>query len=86
MTTKPTPGLNPVRLEIPDHWTPETAFAVFELTNDLRDQIWSRYAIDIQDAPGQRVRVNKIRFLRVQYLPQVEVQCLKDSSGEHLYR
>jgi hypothetical protein len=22
---------------------------VFELINDLRDQIWSRYAIDIQD-------------------------------------
>jgi len=50
VTTKPTPGLNPVRLEIPDHWTPETALAVFELINDLRDQIWSRYAIDIQDA------------------------------------
>ena len=50
MTTKPRPGLKPVRLEIPDHWTPETAFAVFELINDLRDQIWSRYAIDIQDA------------------------------------
>ena len=50
MTTKPRLGLKPVRLEIPDHWTPETAFAVFELINDLRDQIWSRYAIDIQDA------------------------------------
>ena len=42
----PRPGLKPVRLEM----TPETAFAVFELINDLRDQIWSRYAIDIQDA------------------------------------
>lgn len=50
MTTKPRAGLKPVRLEIPDHWTPETALAVFELINDLRDQIWSRYAIDIQDA------------------------------------
>lgn len=50
MTTKPRDGLNPVRLEIPDHWTPETALARFELINDLRDQIWSRYAIDIQDA------------------------------------
>ena len=49
MTTKPRAGLKPVRLEIPDHWTPETALAVFELINDLRDQIWSRYAIDIQD-------------------------------------
>jgi hypothetical protein len=50
VTTRPSPGLNPVRLEIPDHWTPETALAVFELINDLRDQIWSRYATDIQDA------------------------------------
>ena len=49
MTTKPRDGLKPVLLEIPDHWTPETALAVFELINDLRDQIWSRYAIDIQD-------------------------------------
>lgn len=50
MKTKTRASLKPVRLEIPDHWTPETAFAVFELINDLRDQIWSRYAIDIQDA------------------------------------
>ena len=49
MTTGPRPGLNPVQLDIPDHWTPETALAVFELINDLRDQIWSRYATDIQD-------------------------------------
>jgi hypothetical protein len=49
VTTKPRDGLKPVLLEIPDHWTPETALAVFELINDLRDQIWSRYAIDIQD-------------------------------------
>ena len=49
MTTRPRLGLKPVLLEIPDHWTPETALAVFELINDLRDQIWSRYAIDIQD-------------------------------------
>jgi len=50
VTTRLSPALNPVRLEIPDHWTPETALAVFELINDLRDQIWSRYPIDIQDA------------------------------------
>ena len=49
MTTRRRPGLKPVLLEIPDHWTPETALAVFELINDLRDQIWSRYATDIQD-------------------------------------
>ena len=49
MTTRPRDGLKPVLLEIPDHWTPETALAVFELINNLRDQIWSRYAIDVQD-------------------------------------
>ena len=49
MTSTPRDALKPVLLEIPDHWTPETALAVFELINDLRDQIWSRYAIDIQD-------------------------------------
>lgn len=49
MTTTPRDALKPVLLEIPDHWTPETALAVFELINDLRDQIWSRYAIAIQD-------------------------------------
>ena len=49
MTTTPRGALKPVLLEIPDYWTPETAIAVFELINDLRDQIWSRYAIDIQD-------------------------------------
>jgi len=50
VTTKTRASLKPVRLEITDHWPPGTAFAVFELINDLRDQIWSRYAIDIQDA------------------------------------
>ena len=49
MTSTPRDALRPVLLEIPDHWTPEAALAVFELINDLRDQIWSRYAIDIQD-------------------------------------
>ncbi len=49
MTTTPRDALKPVLLEIPDHWTPETALAVFELINDLRDQIWARYAIAIQD-------------------------------------
>jgi hypothetical protein len=49
VTTTPRDALKPVLLAIPDHWTPETALAVFELINDLRDQIWSRYAIDIQD-------------------------------------
>jgi hypothetical protein len=42
-------GLQPTLLTIPDHWNPETALAVFELIDDLRDRIWSRYGQDIQD-------------------------------------
>jgi hypothetical protein len=49
VTTQRRAGLGPVLLEIPDHWTAETALAVFELIDDLRDQIWSRYGLDIQD-------------------------------------
>jgi hypothetical protein len=42
-------SLQPTLLEIPNHWNPETALAVFELIDDLRDQIWSRYGLAIQD-------------------------------------
>jgi hypothetical protein len=42
-------GLPPVRLTIPDYWTPDAALAVFELIDDLRDQIWRRYGLVIQD-------------------------------------
>ena len=49
MTEQDNAGLQPVRLTIPDHWTPDAALAVFELVDDLRDQIWSRYGQAIQD-------------------------------------
>jgi len=42
-------GLQPVRLTIPDYWTPDAALAVFELVDDLRNQIWRRYRLVIQD-------------------------------------
>ena len=42
-------GLQPALLEIPDHWSPQVALAVFELIDDLRDQIWSRYGLAIHD-------------------------------------
>jgi len=34
----------PFTLEIPDHWTPELALAVFELLNELTDTLWNRYS------------------------------------------
>ncbi len=36
-------------LHIPITWTPEQAFAVFELIDELRDAIWRRYDLQIQD-------------------------------------
>jgi hypothetical protein len=37
-----------IPLAIPTYWTPEQAIAVFELIDDLRDQIWSIYQTDLQ--------------------------------------
>jgi hypothetical protein len=37
-----------IPLAIPTYWTPEQAIAVFEIIDDLRDQIWSIYQIDLQ--------------------------------------
>jgi hypothetical protein len=33
---------------IPTLWTPEQALAVFELLDELRDTIWTRYGCQIQ--------------------------------------
>jgi hypothetical protein len=49
MTKPQQVGLQPTLLTIPDQWNPEIALAVFELIDDLRDQIWSRYGQAIQD-------------------------------------
>jgi hypothetical protein len=48
--TRPTTSLPlTISLQIPTYWTPEQAFAVFDLINDLRDAIWQCYALQIQD-------------------------------------
>jgi hypothetical protein len=38
-----------ITLQIPTDWTPEQAFAVFQLIDDLREVIWQRYAPQIHD-------------------------------------
>ena len=38
-----------ISLQIPTYWTPEQAFAVFELIDELRDAIWRCYALQLQD-------------------------------------
>jgi hypothetical protein len=39
-----------VLVEIPDYWTPEQALAVYELLEELRERILSRYEAQIRDA------------------------------------
>jgi len=39
-----------ILFEIPDYWTPEQALAVYELLDDLRELILSRYEAQIMDA------------------------------------
>ena len=39
-----------VLFELPNYWTPEQALAVYELLDDLRELILSRYDLQIMDA------------------------------------
>ena len=43
---------------IPDHWTDEEALVVFEFIDEIRDQIWDHYCLQIQCAAKQTRRVN----------------------------
>jgi len=38
-----------IPLIIPAYWTPEQAFAVAELLDDLRDRIWAHYGVKLLD-------------------------------------
>jgi hypothetical protein len=42
-------------LELPEHWTPAEALAVFEMIDLLRDQIWDCYGHDIQQALREQI-------------------------------
>lgn len=46
--TRTTAGLPlTIQLQIPTCWTPEQAFAVFDLITDLRDAIWQCYGVQL---------------------------------------
>ena len=34
--------------EVPTHWTPAQATAVFEVLDELRELVWRRYGVQIQ--------------------------------------
>ena len=35
-------------ITLPTHWSPEQAAAVFEILEDLREHVWARYGLQIQ--------------------------------------
>ena len=35
-------------ITLPTHWSPEQAVAVFEILDDLREHVWARYGMQIQ--------------------------------------
>lgn len=51
MKNQPPPSGLAIGLEllIDDNWTPEQAWAVVALLDDLRERIWSHYQMPIQD-------------------------------------
>ena len=40
---------NGLDLLVDPHWSPEQAWAVIELLDDLRDRIWSHYELTLLD-------------------------------------
>ena len=35
-------------ITLPTHWSPEQAVAVFEILDELREHVWTRYGVQIQ--------------------------------------
>jgi hypothetical protein len=51
-----------ISLQIPTYWTPEQAFAVFELIDDLRDAIWQHYNIQLIDEFRDQLKPNLVNY------------------------
>lgn len=54
---------------IPAYWMPEQALAVFQLLDDLHEQIWAIYYPDLQDLICKRHESDKISDLTPDDLP-----------------
>jgi len=55
---EPPPGLPlTINFNIPAYWTPEQALAVFELLDDLRDQIGAHYSVQLFEFSRERHRL-----------------------------
>jgi hypothetical protein len=44
---------------VDDTWTPEQAWAVLELLDDLRDRVWTHYGLAVQELLREQ-RVNRV--------------------------
>jgi hypothetical protein len=53
MSTRPA-HLRPITVDIPATWTPEQALAAFELLDELREKIWTRYGGQMQELMAQQ--------------------------------
>jgi hypothetical protein len=43
-----------ITVDIPVTWTPEQALAVFELLDELREKIWTRYGNQMQELMAEQ--------------------------------
>ena len=50
--------------EVPTHWTPAQATAVFEVLDELRESVWRRYGVQIQKVQ-RRDRIAKTSAIPV---------------------
>ena len=41
--------LRPITVEIPVTWTAEQALAVYEMLDELRQKVWTRYSCQLQE-------------------------------------
>ena len=55
MSTMPD-HLRPITIEIPVNWTAEQALAVWEMLDELREKIWTRYGCQLQDLLAEERR------------------------------
>jgi hypothetical protein len=55
MSTMPD-HLHPITIEIPVTWTPEQALAVWEILDELRKKVWTRYSCQLQDLLAEEQR------------------------------
>jgi hypothetical protein len=51
-----------ISLQIPTYWTPEQAFAVFELIDDLREAIWQCYNVQLIDEFRDQLKPDLVNY------------------------